>query len=54
MVITVEPGIYLPAKSLGVRIEDMVLVTPTGHRLMTEALPRSAADVERMMSERQR
>jgi len=49
MVITVEPGIYLPAKSLGVRIEDMVLVTPTGHRLMTEALPRKAEEIEGMM-----
>lgn len=31
MIITDEPGIYLPGK-FGVRIEDMVLVTPDGHR----------------------
>lgn len=34
MVITIEPGIYIPGK-LGVRIEDMVLVTKDGHYNMT-------------------
>ncbi|MCK4957842.1 MAG: aminopeptidase P family protein [Planctomycetes bacterium] len=34
-VITIEPGIYIPGK-LGVRIEDDILVTPTGHRNLTK------------------
>lgn len=34
MVFTVEPGIYLPAR-FGVRLEDMVLVTPKGFRLIS-------------------
>lgn len=34
MVITIEPGIYIPGKT-GVRIEDMVLVTKDGHINMT-------------------
>ena len=45
-VFTVEPGVYLPAKGFGVRIEDEVLVTDGGYRLLTKALPRKLEDVE--------
>jgi Xaa-Pro aminopeptidase len=51
MVITIEPGIYIPEEKLGVRIEDDVLVTETGFKLLSERLPRTAEDVERMMAE---
>ena len=36
MVITIEPGIYLPGK-FGIRIEDMVAVTATGGQVLTPA-----------------
>jgi Xaa-Pro aminopeptidase len=54
MVLTVEPGTYIrPADNvpqhfwnIGVRIEDDVLVTATGHENLTAAAPKSVADVE--------
>ena len=46
MVITLEPGIYIPEKKLGVRIEDDVLVTATGARFLSDGLPREADAVE--------
>ena len=51
MVITIEPGIYIPEEKLGVRIEDDVLVTETGFKLLSARLPRQANEVEKMMAE---
>jgi len=51
MVITIEPGIYIPEENLGVRIEDDVLVTPTGYKLLTARLPRSVDEIEKIMAE---
>ena len=50
MVITIEPGIYIPEKRLGVRIEDDVLVTATGAQLMSDGVPREADEVEQWMA----
>ena len=52
MVITLEPGIYLPAEKFGVRIEDDVLVTKSGAKLLSDGLPREAAEIERWMASR--
>jgi Xaa-Pro aminopeptidase len=46
-VFTVEPGIYLPERNFGVRIEDEVEILPGGKwRLLTAAFPRKLEDVE--------
>jgi Xaa-Pro aminopeptidase len=50
MVVTIEPGIYIPEEKLGVRIEDDVLITATGYKLLTERLPRSADEIEKAMA----
>jgi Xaa-Pro aminopeptidase len=46
MVITIEPGIYLPDEGIGIRIEDDVLVTPEGHEILSSAAPKAAEAVE--------
>jgi Xaa-Pro aminopeptidase len=51
MVITVEPGIYLPDVDIGVRIEDDVLVTRNGYRLLSKGIPRERSAVERWVQE---
>jgi len=38
MVLTVEPGIYIPSEKIGVRIEDDILVTANGHKNMSAKL----------------
>ena len=55
MVITVEPGLYIPADSdippplrcMGIRIEDDVLITAQGCEVLTEAVPKTPAAIEK-------
>lgn len=58
MVLTVEPGLYIrPAKNvpkhfhnIGVRIEDDVLITKSGNRVLTDGAPKKVRDVEAWMA----
>jgi Xaa-Pro aminopeptidase len=61
MVTTIEPGIYVAAdnkkvakkwRGIGIRIEDDVLVTRTGHRVLTSAVPKTTAEIEALMATR--
>jgi len=45
-VVTIEPGLYLAEERIGVRIEDDVLITSDGGRILSEAIPRGADEVE--------
>jgi Xaa-Pro aminopeptidase len=51
MVFTIEPGIYIPEEKLGVRIEDMFWVDPSGKLVkLSGSLPSTADEVERAMA----
>ena len=58
MVLTVEPGLYIPAdaeevdakwRGMGIRIEDDVVVTETGHDNLTAAVPKTVTEIEAWM-----
>jgi Xaa-Pro aminopeptidase len=49
MVLTIEPGVYLPDENLAVRIEDTLVVTANGSRNLSEALPREPEEIERLV-----
>ena len=50
MIISNEPGIYLPDEGFGIRIEDDLLITKTGCEVLTRAIPKSVADIEAAMA----
>jgi len=61
MVFTIEPGLYVSAddrtvearwRGIGIRTEDDVLITETGHRVLTDGLERSADEIEAAMAGR--
>lgn len=51
-VITIEPGIYIPEENIGIRIEDMFLVTDDGFINMSKDLPRKPDEIEKLMRQR--
>ncbi|MCA1768459.1 MAG: Xaa-Pro aminopeptidase [Halomonas sp.] len=60
MVLTVEPGLYIPAdadipeefRGIGIRIEDDVVVTTTGAEVLTAGVPKQMVEIEALMAEK--
>ncbi len=50
MVFTCEPGIYIRDESIGVRIENDILITPKGPVDLTQSIPREVEDIEDLMN----
>ncbi|NVJ49087.1 MAG: Xaa-Pro aminopeptidase [Gammaproteobacteria bacterium] len=62
MVLTVEPAIYISEsytdveeqyRGIGIRIEDDILVTESGHEVLTAGVPKTIAEIEAIMAKRQ-
>jgi len=58
MVLTIEPGLYIPEecdsvdekwRGIGIRIEDDVLVTEQGYQVLSQAIPKTIAEIEAIM-----
>ena len=62
MVITIEPGVYVQENSpcdkkwwgIGIRIEDDILITPTGYELLSTYAPRRVEEIEEIMRQPKR
>ncbi|KAF8394704.1 hypothetical protein HHK36_020921 [Tetracentron sinense] len=58
VVITIEPGIYIPSsfdgperyRGIGIRIEDDVLITETGHEVLTGSMPKEVQHIESLLN----
>lgn len=61
MALTIEPGLYIPDspdipeeyRGMGIRIEDDVVVTPSGGEVLTSRVPSQVADIEQLMASRE-
>ncbi len=58
MVLTIEPGLYIAPdaevdakwRGIGIRIEDNVVITDSGHRVLTDGAPKEIAEIEALMA----
>lgn len=49
MVLTIEPGLYIEEEGIGVRIEDDILVTDSGHENLSKDIIKTVEDIEEYM-----
>jgi Xaa-Pro aminopeptidase len=50
MVLTIEPGVYLPDRKIGIRIEDDIILTKGGNRNITDRVPKTVKEIEAAMA----
>ncbi|KMZ56579.1 putative Xaa-pro dipeptidase, partial [Zostera marina] len=59
-VITIEPGIYIPHtfqeapewyRGIGIRIEDEILITDTGHEVLTGSIPKEISHLKSLLNQ---
>lgn len=52
MIFTIEPMLRLPAEHIGIRLEDMLLITPTGYECLSCEVPLDAPAIEQLMEKK--
>ena len=50
MVITDEPGLYIEEEGIGIRIEDDLLITETGAVVLSQSIPKTVEEIEKIMA----
>jgi Xaa-Pro aminopeptidase len=50
MILTCEPGIYIPAEKTGIRLENNILITRDGHEDLMKEIPIEPEEIEAMMN----
>lgn len=51
MVFTIEPALTVPSEQIYIRLEDMILITESGAKILSDFVPRTIEAVERMVAE---
>jgi Xaa-Pro aminopeptidase len=51
LVFTIEPAMQIPEEHVGIRLEDMILITGAGYENLSAFVPIEIADIEKMMAE---
>ena len=49
-IFTIEPAMQIPEMHLGIRLEDMILITENGYENMSAFVPIEIADIEKLMA----
>ena len=51
LVFTIEPALRVPEHDVYIRSEDMIVIAPTGARILSDGVPRDMAAIEKLMAE---
>jgi Xaa-Pro aminopeptidase len=51
MVFTIEPALTIPEDRVYIRLEDMILITPTGYENLSDMAPVEIDAIEKLMAE---
>ena len=51
LVFTIEPEFRIPEEQIFIRLEDMIVITETGAKIISDFVPRSIAAVEKTVAE---